>query len=69
VFQAEKIGERKITPEGTLQMLLAGMGTYYYFTYIRICVLEYIPTCVHTCLTHSKSSNRLVTAGSICTLS
>ncbi|KAG5186996.1 1,3-beta-glucan synthase component-domain-containing protein [Tribonema minus] len=26
VFQAEKIGERKITPEGTLQMLLAGMG-------------------------------------------
>eukprot|EP00953_Heterococcus_sp_UTEX-ZZ885_P000789 949-Heterococcus_DN1.PRE.1 len=25
VFQAEKIGERKITPEGTLQMLLAGM--------------------------------------------
>eukprot|EP00611_Tribonema_gayanum_P022138 TRINITY_DN4392_c0_g1_i1.p1 TRINITY_DN4392_c0_g1~~TRINITY_DN4392_c0_g1_i1.p1 ORF type:complete len:2193 (+),score=1022.20 TRINITY_DN4392_c0_g1_i1:563-6580(+) len=26
VFQVEKIGERKITPEGTLQMLLAGMG-------------------------------------------
>ena len=26
VFNAEQIGERKITPTGTLQMLLAGMG-------------------------------------------
>lgn len=26
VFEVEKIGERKITPEGTLQMMLAGMG-------------------------------------------
>ncbi len=25
-IKAEQIGERKITPEGTLQMLLAGMG-------------------------------------------
>jgi hypothetical protein len=27
VFEVEKIGERKITPEGNLQMMLAGMGT------------------------------------------
>ncbi len=25
-LKAEQVGERKITPEGTLQMLLAGMG-------------------------------------------